>query len=129
MADFTALGLDNYFANNITVNYYDDGYCYYLVPIMHFGDTQTPWQSAASMTGSIASASAAYGTNNAAYLGRYGVVRNNWYNISITGVTHVGACNASQLFTQMADQADDTVEQLLNAKLVISSWTPHNEPL
>ena len=129
VADFTALGLENYFANNITVNYYDDGYCYYLVPIMHFGDTQTPWQSAASMTGSIASASAAYGTNNAAYLGRYGVVRNNWYNISITGVTHVGACNASQLFTQMADQADDTVEQLLNAKLVISSWTPHNEPL
>ncbi len=127
VTDFTSLELDSYFANNITVNYYEDGYCYYLVPIMHFGDIQTPWQSAASMTGSTASA--AYGTNNAAYLGRYGVVRNNWYNISITSVSHVGSCNASLLFTQMADQADDTVEQLLNAKLVISSWTTHNEPL
>ena len=127
VTDFTALGLDTYFANNITVNYYEHGYCYYLVPIMHFGDTQTPWQSAAAITGSTASA--AYGTNNAAYLGRYGVVRNNWYTISITGVSHVGSCNAATLFTQMADQADDTVEQLLNAKLVISSWTPNNIPL
>lgn len=127
VTDFTALGLDTYFANNITVNYYEDGYCYYLVPIMHFGDTQTPWQSATAMTGSTALA--AYGTNDAAYLGRYGVVRNNWYNISITGVSHVGSCNAALLFTQMADQADDTVEQLLNAKLVISSWTSHDETL
>ncbi len=124
---FSNLKLDSYFANNIIVNYYEDGYCYYLVPIMHFGDTQTPWQSAPAMTGSTALA--AYGTNDAAYLGRYGVVRNNWYNISITGVSHVGSCNAALLFTQMADQADDTVEQLLNAKLVISSWTSHNDPL
>ena len=127
VTDFTALGLDTYFANNITVNYYENGYCYYLVPIMHFGDTQTPWQSAASMTGSTASA--AYGTNNAAYLGRYGVVRNNWYNILITGVSHVGSCNAAQLFAQMSDQADDTVEQLLNAMLNISPWTTNNIPL
>lgn len=124
---FSALGLDTYFANNITVNYYEDGYCYYLVPIMHFGDTQTPWQSAGTMTGSTAEA--AYGTNNAAYLGRYGVVRNNWYNISITSVSHVGACNAALLFDKMKDQADDTVEQLLNATLVISAWESHNTPL
>ena len=124
---FSALGLDTYFANNITVNYYEDGYCYYLVPIMHFGDTQTPWQSAAAMTGSTASA--AYGDNNAAYLGRYGVVRNNWYNISITGVNHVGSCNAALLFEKTKDLADDTVEQLLNATLNISPWTTNNIPL
>ena len=127
---FSNLKLDSYFASNITVNYYEDGYCYYLVPIMHFGDTQTPWQSVASMEGS--SAVKAYGSDDNAdnaYLGRYGVVRNNWYNISITGVSHVGSCNAALLFDKMKDQADDTVEQLLNAELVISPWTSHNEPL
>ncbi len=124
---FDALGLNAYFASNITVNYYHHGYCYYLVPIMHFGDSQTPWQSAPSMTGSTAAA--AYGSNNAAYLGRYGVVRNNWYNISITGVSHVGYCNAALLFDKMKDQADDTVEQLLNATLVISPWTANNNVL
>ena len=124
---FTNLSLDTYFAQNITVNFYDDGYCYYLLPIMHFGDTQTPWQSAGTMAGS--SAAHAYGTNgtnNAAYLGRYGVVRNNWYNIAITGVTHVGGCNIAQLFDKIKDQADDTVEQLLNATLNISPWTTNN---
>lgn len=124
---FSALNLDTYFAQNITVNFYDDGYCYYLVPIMHFGDTQAPWQSAATMTGGTASA--AYGTDNAAYLGRYGVVRNNWYTITITGVNHVGACNSWQLFNQTANQADDTVEQLLNATLVISPWESNSSTL
>ena len=116
-----------YFANNITVNYYDNGYCYYLLPIMHFGDTQAPWQSAGTMAGS--GAANAYGNNNNDYLGRYGVLRNNWYNISITGVSHVGGCNVTQLFNKMKDQADDTVEQLLNATLVINSWEAHNESL
>lgn len=124
---FSTLNLDTYFAQNITVNFYDDGYCYYLVPIMHFGDTQAPWQSAATMTGGTASA--AYGTANAAYLGRYGVVRNNWYTITITGVNHVGACNSWQLFNQTANQADDTVEQLLNATLVISPWQSNSSTL
>ena len=124
---FASLGLDTYFANNITVNFYDDGYCYYLVPIMHFGDTQTPWESAGTMASG--SASAAYGSKDNDYLGRYGVVRNNWYTISITGVTHVGGCNAWQLYSQMADQADDTVEQLLNAKLVINPWNTESSTL
>ena len=127
VTDFTALNLDAYFANNITVNYYDNGYCYYLLPIMHFGDTQAPWQSAGTMAGS--SAANAYGNNNNDYLGRYGVLRNNWYEISITGVSHVGGCNIAQLFNKMKDQADDTVEQLLNATLVINSWEAHNESL
>lgn len=124
---FTNLGLDTYFANNITVNYYDNGYCYYLVPIMHFGDTQAPWQSEPTMAGS--SAANAYGTNDNDYLGRYGVLRNNWYNISITGVTHVGGCNIAQLYNKIKDQADDTVEQLLNAMLVISPWTTQSSTL
>ena len=71
----------------------------------------------------------AYGGNNASYLGRYGVVRNNWYDIGINSVNHVGAPNAATLMTTMQDQADDCVEQLLNATLTITPWTTSNTTL
>ena len=126
VSEFEALDLVNYFANNISLKFYDDGYCYYRVPIRHFDDTQTPWASAASMTNN--STAQVYGTGDSAasnYLGRYGVVRNNWYNISITSVTHVG----SPIIPVLTTDADDKVEQLLNATLQISSWTTHEQNL
>lgn len=120
---FTALGLDTYVADNIEIKYYKDGYCYYRVPIKHFGDEQTPWASAGTMTAS--SPSAAYNNSSDNYLGRYGMVRNNWYNISVRSVTHVG----SPIIPALTQQADDTVEQLLNATLQISGWEAHNDDL
>lgn len=123
---FNNLGLVDYFANNISLKFYKDGYCYYRVPIRHFDNTQTPWASAASMTNN--STAQVYGTGDSAasnYLGRYGVVRNNWYNISITSVTHVG----SPIIPVLTTDADDKVEQLLNATLQISSWTTHEQDL
>ena len=126
VSEFEALDLVNYFANNISLKFYDDGYCYYRVPIRHFDDTQTPWASAASMTNN--STAQVYGTGDSAasnYLGRYGVVRNNWYIISITSVTHVG----SPIIPVLTTDADDKVEQLLNATLQISSWTTHEQNL
>ena len=120
---FTALALDTYMANNIQIRYYKNGYCYYRVPIQHFGDGLTPWTSAATMTASTALA--AYSSNSNDYLGRYGMVRNNWYNISLHSVTHVG----SPIIPALTQNADDTVEQLLNATLEINSWTSHNQNL
>ena len=123
------------------LKFYDDGYCYYRVPIRHFDDTQTPWKSAPGMTGNGTDQAYAYSTDGTdkgtaftgtteeiaeaqaqAYLGRYGVVRNNWYNISIRSVTHVG----SPVIPPLTQNADDTVEQLLNATLKISEWVKNN---
>ncbi|MBQ8462950.1 MAG: fimbria major subunit [Prevotella sp.] len=120
---FEALALDTYLANNIVVNYYHQGYCYYRVPIKHFGDELTPWASAPAMTGTTPAA--AYAGDEANYLGRYGVVRNNWYTISIRRVTHVG----SPVIPALTQNADDQVEQLLNATLTIKSWTNHNQDM
>ena len=58
--------------------------------------TVTPWASASSMTGNTTaraystSAATAVGgfAADATFLGRYGVVRNNWYTVNITSVTH-----------------------------------------
>lgn len=119
---FDNLGLVDYFASNIALKFYDDGYCYYRVPIRHFGD-ETPWSSTASMTNN--STAQVYGGNAASYLGRYGVVRNNWYNISITSVSHVG----SPIIPALTSDADDKVPQFLNATLSINGWTSHGQNL
>lgn len=126
--------------NNVKLKFYDDGYCYYRVPIRHFDDNQTPWNSSPGMTGNGTDQAYAFSTNgtafsgtaeeiaeaqNQAYLGRYGVVRNNWYNISIKSVTHVG----SPIIPELTSDADDKVEQLLNATLEISEWVKHDQKL
>ncbi len=109
--------------NGLTIKFYNDGYCYYRVLIRHFDDTQTPWSSTAAMTNN--STGQTYGGDEASYLGRYGMVRNNWYNISINSVTHVG----SPIIPPLTTDADDKVEQLLNATLSISGWEGHNQDL
>lgn len=134
----------NIINNNVILKFYDDGYCYYRVPIRHFDDSQAPWNSAPGMTGNGTDQAYAYSSKGTAkgtaftgtaeeiaeaqaqeYLGRYGVVRNNWYNISINSVTHIG----SPIIPTLTDDADDKVEQLLNATLQISGWEGHNQDL
>ena len=111
--------------NSLTIKFYDDGYCYYRVLIRHFNDdvNQTPWNSTASMSDNTTAV--VYGGDAGKYLGRYGVVRNNWYNISINSVTHVG----SPIIPALTSDADDKVEQLLNATLQISGWEGHDQDL
>ena len=115
----------NIINNNVKLKFYDDGYCYYRVLIRHFNDdvNQTPWNSAASMSDNTTAV--VYGGDAGKYLGRYGVVRNNWYNISINSVTHVG----SPIIPALTSDADDKVEQLLNATLQISGWERHDQNL
>lgn len=120
---FATLDLVNYINSNIKIDYYWRGYTYYRVPIRHFDDTQTPWTSTAAMTDN--STSQVYAANDADYLGRYGMVRNNWYTISINSVTHVG----SPVIPTLTTDADDRVEQLLNATLNITGWNEHNQSL
>ena len=120
---FDALNLKTYCDNNIKIQFYEHGWCYYRVLIRHFDDTQTPWSSTAAMSDN--STGQAYGGDEASYLGRYGMVRNNWYNISINSVTHVG----SPIIPPLTEDADDKVEQLLNATLRISGWEKHDQNL
>lgn len=120
---FDALNLKTYCDNNIKIQFYEHGWCYYRVLIRHFDDMQTPWSSTAAMsdntTGEV------YSGDAEKYLGRYGVVRNNWYNININSVTHVG----SPIIPPLTTNADDKVEQLLNATLRISGWEKHDQNL
>ena len=120
---FDALHLKDYFDNNITLRFYEHGWCYYRVLIRHFNDTQALWSSTASMTDDTPAM--VYGGNASSYLGRYGVVRNNWYNLNINSVTHIGL----PIIPPLTTDADDKVEQLLNVTLQISGWEGHEQEL
>ena len=120
---FDALNLKTYCDNNIKLRFYEHGWCYYRVLIRHFDDTQTPWTSTATMTDDTPAV--VYGADASGYLGRYGMVRNNWYTISINSVTHVGM----PVIPPLTANADDQVEQLLNATLQISGWEGHEQNL
>ena len=118
---FDALDLKTYCDNNIKIKFYENGWCYYRVLIRHFDDTQAPWSSTGTMAANTPAT--VYGGNEASYLGRYGVVRNNWYSLSIHSVTHVG----EPIIPLLTTAADDQVEQLLNATLQISGWEGHEQ--
>ncbi len=72
--------------NNVgTITTYLDGVCYYTTPIKHFGDDLTPWNSATDPQDYS-------GTDGAEkWLGRYGVLRNNWYHIDVKSISTLGS--------------------------------------
>ena len=82
---------------------YADGYAYYAVRIAHFGDFETPWSAPNSAYNdykkiyptsgaSLHDTPIVYGTTRAAaWLGRWGVVRNNWYQITADKIVGIGS--------------------------------------
>ena len=91
---------------------YKSGESYYIARIKHFGDL-TPW----------AEGQETYGTNNDAnntkYLGRYGVLRNNWYELTIGRVSGPGTPDVP---TIKPDEPDDESYKYISVSVKILSW-------
>lgn len=71
---------------------YVGGLAYYPIIIKHFGDDLTPWKLK-DVNEAVSTTGQAYGEDDAAsknYLGRYGMVRNNWYDIKISKIIKLG---------------------------------------
>jgi len=114
---FTALGLSSRIAAHITMSYYDGGYCYYRTPVKHFGDELTPWTPDGNMRETVGTVYGSDGSpRETAYLGRYGMVRNNWYDIQVESVLHVGA----PTIPPIDDTPNDVREIIL--RMVIVPW-------
>ena len=99
---------------------YEGGICYYIAYIRHFGD-ETPWHSGDDTYGKGDKA-------NEKYLGRYGVVRNNWYDLSIQDFAYPGSPKIPT--PNPEDPDDDNSVILLNVK--VNPWakeTPKFVPL
>lgn len=91
---------------------YKSGESYYIARIKHFGDL-TPW----------AEGQETYGTNNDAYntkyLGRYGVLRNNWYELTIGSVSGPGTPDVP---TIKPNEPDDESYKYISVSVKILSW-------
>lgn len=111
--------------NSITFKYYNGGVAYYNVLIKHFGDFETPWNrknhTENSITGVYKKINGTTLTNEQSdnnYLGRYGVVRNNWYQIEITDIRQIG----SPVIVTPSTDPDDNVDNYLSVKIHITPW-------
>ena len=108
--------------NNVgTISYYKNGEAYYYVLIRHFDETQTPWDpeklEAAKLSGSYPD-NYQNKTAEENWLGRYGVVRNNWYQVNVTGIAQIGDAEAPVI----PGKPDDTREQWIKAEINVLSW-------
>lgn len=106
---------------------YKDGVAYYAVRIKHFGDTEgTPW----NVEGQGITAgdnSKIYNTSNSDsenwFLGRYGVVRNNWYNISVNKIQTLGDAT----IPAFTNDPDDVLENYISVSINVLSWSKHTQ--
>ena len=99
--------------NPLEISYYKDGYAYYAIKIKHFGDDQTPWAQ---------DGQDGY-TTAADFLGRYGALRNNWYDITVTGIKNIGSASVPDVTNKWDDPEDNYIAVSIN----ILSWAKRTQ--
>lgn len=104
-----ALGL----SDNKKISTYYEGVSYYIARIKHFGDAQTPWNSGDPTYGTGAEA-------KKKYLGRYGMVRNNWYELQVNSISNPGSPDVPEVNPDSPDDEDD--KYYINCSVRILSW-------
>lgn len=96
----------------VGINTYLEGATYYIARVKHFGSL-TSWNSGES-----------YGTDNATYLGRYGMLRNNWYELQVGNVYGPGYPGVPPVDP---NQPDDENEKYLSVSVKILSWAKRSD--
>ena len=91
----TKLGLDA--TKKIGIKTYKNGESYYIARIKHFGDDFTKWNPGDKL----------YDGNNGKWLGRYGVLRNNWYDLAIGSISGPGYPDVPKVKPETPDDEDD----------------------
>lgn len=109
--------------DGIKVATYENGISYYPVRIKHFGDDLTPWKSSEDPLPTVNTG--AYPSTHQAenYLGRYGVLRNNWYNIDVQGIKKLG----SPVVPEVTGDTDDELAAYISVKINVLSWATRKQ--
>ena len=92
----------------VGINTYLKGVTYYIARVKHFGDDKTSWSSGS-----------AYEGHNDKYLGRYGMLRNNWYELNVGNVYGPGYPGVPPVDPTLPD---DENEKYLSVSVKILSW-------
>lgn len=103
------------------ITMYKNGVAYYPIRIKHFGDDSTPW----NVSGQGVTAATIYPTANKDdnFLGRYGVLRNNWYNIAVTKIAGVGTPS----IPETDETTDDELSSYIAVRINILSWAKRQQ--
>ena len=109
--------------DGIKVATYEKGISYYPVRIKHFGDELTPWAKGqlGVSEGKIYPDGTKTAENN--WLGRYGVLRNNWYDITVEGVKGLG----SPIRPTLTTTTDDELESYIAVRINVLSWAKRTQ--
>lgn len=106
---------------------YKGGVAYYAVRIKHFGDSDTPWkvdgQDVKPGGNSLIYPNPSAGASDGWFLGRYGVVRNNWYDISVKKIQTLGDATIPAFTTD----PDDVLENYISVSINVLSWSKHTQ--
>ena len=94
---------------------YKDGVCYYPVIIRHFNHEEIDYTSESEFNGTYETAKGVYAAKD---LGRYGVVRNNWYVLSIKKITGPGSPD----YPTPGNENDDEIEMFVSTDILITPW-------
>ena len=91
------------------------GVSYYIARVKHFNEL-TPW----------APGNKTYDGNNANWLGRYGVLRNNWYELSVSSVSGPGYPDVPKV---NPTDPDDVNDQYINVEVKILDWAKRSQSI
>ena len=97
----------------VGINTYLKGVTYYIARVKHFGDALTEWKSGEN-----------YGDNNDKYLGRYGMLRNNWYELKVGSVSGPGT---PEVPTIKPKEPDDESYKYISVSVRILSWAKRSQ--
>lgn len=93
---------------------YLHGEAYYIARVKHFNEL-TPW-----------TAGTPYNGDNNAFLGRYGVLRNNWYDLSVESISGLGYPEVPEVKPTVPDDEND---QYINVEVKILSWAKRSQSI
>lgn len=116
---------------NRHIQKYTNGVCYYQARIKHFGDDLTPWNTweldkeavtnpSSGTTDNIYPSDGGY--QAARYLGRYGIVRNNWYALNVQSIARIGSPVIPSITGTDGNTPDDELDSYLSIRINIMSW-------
>lgn len=95
---------------------FESGVSYYIARVKHFGDYLTKWEAG----------NKTYASNNINWLGRYGVLRNNWYELSVSSVSGPGYPDVPKV---NPTDPDDVNDQYINVEVKILDWAKRSQSI
>ena len=123
---------------SVVIRQYDSGEMYYEARFQHFAGEGSadlaPWNTTESTTaptgGSTANAYPGYSAEN--YLGRYGMVRNNWYYVEVLSFNNFGypkdpSGQVENEEFENPDTPDDNLKDNIAVKIHVLSWALRNQ--